>query len=185
METALLLIDIQNDYFPGGKNPLEGSLEASLQAKAAVEYFRTHKLPVVHVQHISTRTGATFFLPNTPGAEIHDNVRPLPGETVIQKHYPNSFRETALLDCLRKEGVTRLVICGMMTHMCVQAGTRAAADLGFECTVLSDACATKALTFEGKVTPAEQVHASSLAALAAAYAKVMKVDELLTKIGKG
>jgi nicotinamidase-related amidase len=183
MNTALLLIDIQNDYFPGGKNPLEGSLEASLQAKAVLEYFRAAKFPAIHIQHISTRPGATFFLPNTEGVEIHENVRPLPGETVIQKHYPNSFRETALLDYLRKEGITRLVIAGMMTHMCVEAGTRAAADLGFECTVLSDACATKALTFEGEVIPAEQVHVACLASLAAAYAKVMRVDELLAKMG--
>ena len=172
MNTALLLIDIQNDYFPGGKMELEGSVDASLRAKEILSIFREKGWPLVHIRHISARPGATFFLPGTPGSEIHENVVPLPGETVIQKYYPNSFRETSLLEYLREQKVNALVIAGMMTHMCVEATTRAAFDLSFDCTVVHDACATRDLAFQGKVVPAAQVHAAFLAALGSVYAKI-------------
>ena len=111
--------------------------------------------------------GATFFLPDTAGVNIHTNVRPLAGETVIQKNFPNSFRKTDLLAQLKKAEVSQLVIGGMMTHMCVDATVRAAFDHGFDCTVIHDACATRALTFLGGEIPAEKVHGAFLAALGA------------------
>jgi nicotinamidase-related amidase len=178
MDTALLLIDLQNDYFPGGKNPLVGSLEAIEQAQRLLQAFRQNVLPVIHIQHLSTRPGASFFIPGTPGAEIHAGVEPLPGETVIQKQTPNSFRETPLLDYLQHLEITRLVVCGMMTHMCVDAGVRAAYDLGFEPWLASDACATKDLAFGEQKATAAQVQAAFLAALTA-YGKVMNVDQIL------
>ena len=177
MNSALLLIDIQNDYFPGGKMELEGSVEASLRAKEVLQAFREKGWPLVHIRHISAQPGATFFLPGTPGAEIHESVFPLPGEPVILKHYPNSFRETDLLEILRGKGVTALVMAGMMTHMCVEATTRAAFDLSFGCTVIHDACATRSLTFEGQVIPAAQVHGAFLAALGSVYARVVGTQD--------
>lgn len=171
-KTALLIIDIQNDYFPGGKMELVGSPEAAEKAAELLAAFRRSKLPVVHIQHISTRPGSTFFLPDTPGAEIHPSVAPNENETVFQKHYPNSFRETPLLEYLRSNNITNLVIAGMMTHMCIDATTRAAWDYGFKCTVVAPACATKDLTVLGHTTQAEQVHYSFLAALNGTYAQV-------------
>jgi nicotinamidase-related amidase len=181
MKTALLIVDIQNDYFPQGKMELEGSVEASLKAKVLLDLFRAEKLPVVFIQHISAQKGATFFLPDTEGAFIHENVRPLPGETVIRKHYPNSFRETGLLDHLKKEQVGRLVVCGMMTSMCVDATVRAAFDYGFTCVVIHDACATRSLRFKDTSVPAAQVHASFLAALGSVYARMMSTQEAIEK----
>jgi nicotinamidase-related amidase len=105
MTTALLLIDIQNDYFPGGKMELEGSIDASLQAREILAFFREKGLPVVHIQHVATRGGATFFLPDTEGVKIHQNVEPLPDEVVFPKNYPNSFRDTPLLAHLREKQV--------------------------------------------------------------------------------
>lgn len=171
--TALLLIDVQNDYFPGGKMELVGSVEAGRKAAEVLEAFRASGWPVVHVRHESVQPGPTFFLPGTPGAEIHEGVRPLPGEVVATKHFPNSFRETGLAERLRALSVGRVVIAGMMTHMCVDATTRAAFDLGLECTVLSDACATRDLSFEGRMVAAADVHAAFLAALGSAYARVL------------
>ncbi|HEY6009177.1 MAG TPA: cysteine hydrolase family protein [Geobacteraceae bacterium] len=178
MTTALLLIDFQNDYFPGGRMEVAGSPAASLEARKLLDVFRARALPVIHVQHVAARPGATFFLPGTPGAEIHANVTPLPVEPVVVKHFPNSFRETELLAMLREKGVERLVICGMMTHMCVDATVRAAFDLGFACTVVHDACATRNLVFNGVETPAPQVQAAFLAALAAVYGKVASAAEV-------
>ena len=149
MNKALLLIDIQNDYFPGGKMELEGSLKASEQAKKVLTHFREKNWPLIHIQHMSVRPGGTFFIPGTEGVEIHQNVRPLPGELVIQKTFPNGFRDTPLSEHLNKEGIEHLVITGMMTHMCVEATTRAAFDLGFQCTVVHNACATRSAHFWG------------------------------------
>lgn len=179
MKTALLLIDIQNDYFPGGAMELEESQAAAEKAGRLLGAFRDQGLPVIHVQHIADRPGATFFLPGTPGVEIHDRVRPSHGEKVITKHLPNSFRDTPLLGTLQKSGIDHLVICGMMTHMCVDATVRAAFDLGFACSLVHNACATKTLTYNDTTVPAGQVHAAFLAALGAVYARIAGVEEII------
>ena len=179
MSTALILIDIQNDYFPGGKMELVGSIQAASAAARLLGAFRKQKWSVYHIQHISIQPGASFFLPDTIGAEIHESVRPLSTEPVITKHFPNSFRATGLLEQLKADNVGSLLICGMMSHMCVDATVRAAFDLGFSCIVTHDACATKELTFNGITVTASQVHASYMAALGAVYAQVKSVDEIL------
>jgi nicotinamidase-related amidase len=179
VETALLLIDIQNDYFPGGKMELHRSVEAGMMAGKALDQFRTVGLPIVHVQHVATRPGMPFFLPDTKGVQIHESVKPLPGETVFQKHSFNAFRETPLLDHLNANGIRTLVICGMMTHMCVDATVRASFDHGFQCILLSDACATRGLSHQGVDVPTEFVQAAFLAALAGLYAKVVPTAALL------
>jgi len=182
MKPALIIIDIQNDYFPGGKMELEGSQEASLQAAKLLEGFRAKALPLVHIQHVSNRPGAGFFLTGTEGVKIHANVAPRTGETVVQKNFPNSFRGTDLLEHLRELGADHLVIAGMMTHMCVDATTRAAFDLGFSCSLAHDACATRALAFGEQRVPAAQVHAAFLAALNGLYAKVQSVAALAAEV---
>lgn len=182
MKTALLIIDIQNDYFPNGKMELEGSIQAASAAARLLAAFRKNNWAVYHIQHINIRPNATFFLPNTPGVNIHQLVQPLDGEPVITKHYPNSFRDTSLLDTLKANGISSLLICGMMSHMCVDATVRAAFDYGFSCIVAHDACATRELMFNEVSVPAKQVHASYMAALGAVYAQIKGVDEILVNI---
>ena len=177
-DTALLIIDIQNDYFPGGAMELEGSEAAGARAGMALKSFREKKLPVIHVRHLSIRPGATFFLPGTRGAEIHAAVQPAAGETVIEKNFPNSFRNTGLKEFLDKQNIKNLVVAGMMTHMCVDASVRHAADLGYKVTLLGDACATRAQSYGGETVAARQVHAAFLAALNGFYAKVVNTHEL-------
>ena len=183
MNTALILVDIQNDYFAGGRMELVGMDAAGKKAGELLAFFRDNRWPTFHIQHISNREGATFFLPDTKGAEIHAAVRPRPEEPVIQKHYPNSFRETPLLAELKNMGVENVVICGAMSHMCIDATTRAAADFGFRCTVVHDGCATRNLDFGKKKILAQDVHASFMAALGSAYAKVMRYEEFISKTG--
>jgi nicotinamidase-related amidase len=183
MNTALLLIDIQNDYFPNGRMPLERSTDASLKAQEVLQAFRTKQKPVIHVQHISTRPDATYFLPCTKGIEFHPNVQPAKNETIIKKHYPNSFKDTGLLNHLIKNQIDHLVIGGMMTHLCIDATVRAAYDLGFSCTVLHDTCATKNLEFNNTSIPAQSVHHAFLAALQPTYSNILSVRELLQTIG--
>lgn len=177
-ERALVIIDIQHDYFPGGAMELEGADAAAANAAKALARARQEGVPVFHVRHLSTRPGATFFIPGTQGAEIHAAVRPLGGERVIEKNFPNSFRSTDLERALKDAGIKELVVAGMMTHMCVDASVRHAADHGYKITLLADACATRAQSFGGETVPARQVHAAFLAALNGFYAKVVPTHEL-------
>ena len=180
--TALILVDIQNDYFPAGRMVLEGIDAASVNASRLLNLFREKYLPVFHVRHLAVQPGAIFFLPDTPGIEIHPSVAPMPGETVVVKHFPNSFRETTLQDQLKKANVASVAVGGAMSHMCIDATVRAACDLGFQCLVGHDACATRALTFGQETVPAVNVHAAFMAALSAAYAQVLSTEELIQKI---
>ena len=181
MKTALILIDIQNDYFDKGTMTLVGSDKASENTRLILDRFRADSLTIVHIQHIATSPAATFFKPNTKGAEIHDNVKPSGQEKVIVKHYPNSFRETELLDYLKGKNISDLVICGMMTHMCVDATVRAAKDFGFNIVLIGDACATKDQEINGQKVKAEEVQKSFLAALNYYYATVETAQQYLDK----
>ena len=180
--TALLLIDIQNDYFPEGKMLLDRSEQAGEFAARLLGYFRSRGLPSIFFQHISSRPDAIFFIPNTPGVELHKVIQPMPNEKIIQKKYPNAFRETDLLAHLQSLNIKRLVIAGMMTHMCVDATVRAAADLGFTCWIAQDACATRQLTFDGQVALAHEVQVAFLAALHGSYGKVMPVKNIIWEL---
>ncbi|MGV3503582.1 MAG: cysteine hydrolase family protein [Adhaeribacter sp.] len=179
MSKALIVIDIQNDYFENGAMELVGALQASEKAKQVLAKFREENLPVIHVQHFGVSPDATFFLPETKGAEIHENVKPENGEKLVVKYYPNSFKETDLLEYLKSLHVTELVFTGMMTHMCMDATVRAARDYGFECTVIGDACATRDLEVNGTQVKAADVQTAFLGALTFFYATIRNTEEYL------
>lgn len=179
MNTALIIIDIQNDYFANGAASLINPDNAAANANRILGHFRKENLLRIHIQHLADRPGATFFIPDTEGAEIHQSVKPLAGEKVFTKHYPNSFRETGLLEYLQSQHISELVICGMMTHMCIDATTRAARDYGFNCTVIGDACATKDLSINGASVGANEVQTAFLAALNYFYASVVNANDYL------
>jgi nicotinamidase-related amidase len=180
--TALLVIDVQGFYFPGGSLPLTRPEAAAAKARQLLEAFRLRGWPVIHVLHLGKGQAAASPDSGDPAYRAHPDVMPRPGEPVVGKRDANAFKETELLAILRRLAVRRLVIAGMQTHMCVEAATRAAADLGFEVTVVHDACATRPLAFGGLEVPAAQVHAAALAAMASAYAKVVSADELLATL---
>jgi nicotinamidase-related amidase len=167
-DTALLLIDIQDFYFPGGRSELVAPEAASLNAQKLLLEFRENKLLIVHVRHNSQQD-----------AEIHSNVRPVEGEKIVSKNHVNCFKGTDLLDYLRDNEVKKLVICGMMTHMCVEAAVRAASDYDFEITLIHDACATRALKFGDTEVSAADVHSSTLSSLDRYYARVADTDTFL------
>ena len=179
MQKALILIDVQNDYFAGGAMPLARMEEAAHNCRRLLEGFRSRNLPVIHVQHLSVREGATFFIPGTPGCDIHGSVAPGENEKCLSKHYPNAFRETGLEAYLRRQKIDELVICGAMSHMCIDTSVRAAFDLGYPCTVIADACATRELDFSGRKVAAEDVHAAFMAALSLPFATILTTTEFL------
>ena len=179
MSRALLIVDIQNDYFPGGRMELLNPEAAASNANQIAAAFRAKGLPVIYMQHISLQEGAEFFLPDTDGIEIHSSVKPEESDTVFVKHYPNSFRETELADYLKANNINHLTITGMMTHICIDTTTRAAVDGGLTVELVEDACATRDLTFDGKTTKAEQVHTAYLAAINYAFCPVLSTEEFL------
>jgi nicotinamidase-related amidase len=176
---ALLIVDLQDDYFDGGKMPLPGIAPAAANAARLLEHCRSNGLPRFHVQHLSVRPGAPFFVPGTPGVEINAAVAPEPGEPLVQKNFPNAFRATGLEKALRDAGVDELVVCGAMSNLCIDATTRAAADMGFGVTVAHDACAGRSLAFEGTEVAAPQVHAAFMAALSGSYAKLQPTQAIM------
>ena len=178
MKTALVVIDFQKDHFPGGKQPLVNALEAAKKAYMILQCFREHGGHHVHIQHISKKSDATYFISGDRGTDIHDSVAHFEGEPIVYKHEPNAFLDTELLKLLKSWEVERLVICGMMTHLDIDATVRAAADFGFQVIVAADACATCDLTYAGTTIPADQVQKAFLAALKS-YGKVMKSEEIL------
>jgi nicotinamidase-related amidase len=164
---ALLIIDIQDFYFPGGSSALVEPEKAAANAALLLDNFRKEKLPVIHVRH-NAKTGA----------EINKAVKPLPSEKVIPKDEVNCFIGTELTAWLKTINTDTLVICGMQTHMCVEAATRAATDMGYKCILIHDACATKDLKFNDKIIKAEDVHYSTLSTLKN-YATITSTEEYL------
>jgi nicotinamidase-related amidase len=178
MSRGLLIIDIQRDYFRGGRHPLPGAEAAAEAAAALLERFRTRGEPILHLQHVWDEPDAPFFRPGTDGVEIHPLVVPAPAEPLIVKDAPNGFMRTELEAQLRTRGIDSLVVAGMMSSMCVDATVRAALDLGFDAVVAHDACAAPDLEFGGNALPANMVHGAFMAALAEAGAELASAGEL-------
>jgi nicotinamidase-related amidase len=176
MTKALLIIDIQNDYFAGGAMELVGPYAAAHNAARILASFREQGMPVIHVQHHALSPTSTFFIPGTHGVKIHESVAPIEGETVITKHFPNAFRGTNLKDVLDSLKLEQLVVVGMMTHMCIDTSVRAANDFGFKVTLVGDACATLDLEYDGRTVAAADVQASYLAAIDGSFATVVTTD---------
>jgi nicotinamidase-related amidase len=176
---ALIVVDIQNDYFPQGKWPLVGADTAADNAARLIKAFRDAGDSVVYIRHEFTSAEAPFFTPGSEGAKLHPKVLNRVDEPVVLKHFVNSFRETDLKSILDEQDIKELVVVGSMSHMCIDGVTRAAADLGYTVTVIHDACATRDLEFNGVTVPAAHVHAAFMSALGFAYASVVSTDEFL------
>ncbi len=181
-QTALILIDYQMDYFAGGSMELNHPVQATEKAALLLRHFHEHRLPVIFLQHISLRPDATFFLPDTNGTAIHPLLQPQDTDVVLEKHYPNSFRKTGLKKLLLKHNIKKLVLCGMMSHMCVDATVRAAFDYNFSCRLIHDACATRNLIFGDRAISADDVHGAFMAALGAVYAEVTATKEYMNTL---
>lgn len=179
MTRGLIIVDVQNDYFEGGSMELVAMDDAAANCRALLAGFRDRGAPLFHVQHLANREGATFFVPGTAGAEIHESVTPADGEPLIVKHFPSAFRDTGLHDALQRAGIDELVICGAMSHMCIDTTVRAAFDQGYSCRVAADACATRDLEFDGRRVVAADVHAAYMGALASPFAQVLPSAEIL------
>ncbi|WP_242949710.1 isochorismatase family protein [Clostridium pasteurianum] len=121
-------------------------------------------------------------MPNSIGVKIHQSVLPQAGEKVFVKHSLNAFLKTGLSEELLRNNILHIVICGMMSHMCIDTTVRAAHDLGFLVTVLEDACNTKDLLWNGAAITAQMVHNTFMASLNGVFAQVMHTDKFLENV---
>jgi nicotinamidase-related amidase len=176
---AVIVVDIQNDYFVGGKWILDGVDAAADNARDVINAARANDDLVVHIRHETLAKDAPFFVPNTEGAQLHPKAANLPGERVIVKHHMNPYRETDLQKTLEDQDIEQVVVVGNMSHMCIDAVTRASVDFGFKTTVVHDACATHDLEFNGVHVPSAQVHAAFMAALGFGYAEIVSTAAFL------
>lgn len=176
---AILVVDLQNEYWPQGNFPLVGIEAAAANAARVIAHARDKGDLVVNIRHEIPE--GPIFVPGSDGAQINEAVLPQGNEPVITKNFPNSFRETGLDGMLKDKGIEEVVVVGAMSHMCVDATTRAANDLGYRTTTIHDACATRDLEFDGVITPAAQVHAAYMAALAFLYGEVTCTDAFIAR----
>ncbi len=179
-KTALILVDLQNDYFAGGKFPLVDTEKAADRAAKLLAHFRANKQPVIHVQHLSTPETGHFFHKDTEGAEIHHSVAPRSNETLVVKTKINSFLHTELEQQLIEQGIEKLVVVGAMSQMCVEGLSRAASDLGYDITVITDACAAPTL---GELTDSH-IAGTAFSVIEFAYGQLTTSDEYLALQGK-
>ncbi|MBM1173871.1 cysteine hydrolase family protein [Microvirga arabica] len=178
---AVIVVDLQNDYFAGGKYSLVNIDQAAANAAKVIASARDKGDEVIHVQHVFLDPQAPFFLPETEGVKINPAVAPRDGETLVVKNYPNSFLKTDLKDKLDAKGIEEVTVVGAMSHMCIDATARAASDFGFKTTVVQDACATRDLEFGGVTVPAAQVHAALMSSLGFAYATITDTDAYIQR----
>lgn len=180
--TALVLIDFQNDYFPsfeGAKWQLDNTEAAASNGLRLLEKFRSKNMDIIHVRHEFPSDEAPFFTPNSQGAKIHETLLPIEGEKQVLKNEVNSFKNTNLKEILDSLNIENIIIVGAMSHMCIDAVTRAASDYDYNCFVAHDACATLDLEFNGTKVPSAMAHAAFMSALQFAYAKVESTENIL------
>lgn len=175
---ALLIIDVQNDYFPAGKMELFQAEQALQYINRLEDEFIQHQRPIIYIQHIFDGENAPFFQAGTSGVELHRGLRLKPDSIIVEKKYPNSFFQTELKDILDQLSIEKLVITGMMTHMCVDATSRAAAEYGYDPVVIGDATATRNLTHADRTVQAIDVQTACLAAFQM-FAQIQSTEQYL------
>ena len=145
MSKALLVIDLQNDYFPGGQFPLWNT-DVTLQSiERAIEKAKAQSIPVIVIQHIadSSLGIAPFFNQGTTGAEVHPRIlAAAPNAPVVVKQFADSFVKTTLEETLTKLGATELLVCGMMTQNCVTHTAISRSAEKYKVSILVDCCTT-------------------------------------------
>jgi nicotinamidase-related amidase len=183
MKRALLVIDVQNEYF-FGKLPVSypaGSFENILKA---MEGAASSQTSVVVIRHAAKEAASPVFQKGTPEWELHPEVEKRHRDVLIEKQWPDSFTETCLEEWLKDNGVDTLTICGYMTHMCCDTTARRAYHLGYSVEFLSDATGTLAFTNESGSVTDEELHRAILV-IQNRFCKVMTTDTWINCLHNG
>lgn len=176
--TALLVIDFQLEYFAGGKMPIPEGKSALAKAKELIAFADANGMPVLHIQHVGP-AGGPLFAKDGETVAFHPEILPAPRHTVVQKTTASSFASTDLHEQLRKKGIKTLIICGLMTHMCVSTAARDARPLGYQVVVAGDASATRAIdAWDGGVIGHAELHRAALTELSDSFGEVLTTMQI-------
>ncbi len=178
---ALLVIDVQNEYFTG-LMPIIYPQNSLLNILEAIKISQKFDIPIIMVQHTSTVKDAKAFVKGTFGWELHDSVKDIKVHHYIEKTFPSAFVDTDLENWLKKNGINTVVVSGYMTQHCCDTTARYAHHLGFNVEFLSDATAT--LDFENKAgkVNAEELHRATLVEQQFRFSDVLSVAKWIIKI---
>lgn len=176
MNRALLVIDVQNDYF-SGPHEITWPPRSFESIQRAMDLATANGVPIVLIQQTFRDPNAPLFCKGTPGWEIPAPILSRPHDIIIEKPLPGSFTDTNLEEWLRERGIDTVVICGYMTQMCCDTTSRQAVHLGFAVEFLSDATGTHTFTNDAGTVTAEELHRAALVVQASRFAKVMGVEQ--------
>lgn len=181
MKRALLVIDVQNEYFTG-KLPIsypQDSLEHIVQAMDAAN---EAEIPVVLIQHTAPQPDSATFRRASQEWELHPEVTERKHATLIEKNLPGSFTGTQLEMWLRERGIDSVVISGYMTQMCCDTTARQAMHLGFGVEFLSDATGTLAFKNSAGEIDAEELHRAILVTQQIRFSDVLPTETWIARI---
>jgi nicotinamidase-related amidase len=182
---ALIVIDVQNEYFDGALPITDPPTDTSLaNIGRAMDAATAAGVPVIVVRHGDAEDGAGSFVPGSPTWQLHPEIERRAHDRLIEKTLPGSFTDTELADVLDGAGVDTVSITGYMTHMCVDTTARQAAHRGMSVEILNDATGTLSLENSGGTATGEELHRSTLVAQGQFFADVMSTDDWLEKIGE-
>ncbi|HYG57404.1 MAG TPA: cysteine hydrolase family protein [Symbiobacteriaceae bacterium] len=179
MSLALLVIDVQNDYFHDSGPYLLPDREPALACiHALLTGARAKGVPIFHIVHEQLAPDASYFRTGSEGAAIHSSIEVLPGEVKVLKHFPGSFWQTPLEAYLRRAGADTVIVCGFMTQMCCDTTTRQARERAFKTWFCSDATTARSLTYNGITVSHRQVHETTLAVMSQ-FGRVATAAEII------
>lgn len=175
-DEALLVIDVQNEYFTG-RLPVtfpEGSLNNILRA---MDHAARAGIAVAVIQHSAAAADSPTFRKGSDGWRLHPEIEIRKGDILIEKSLPGSFTGTGLERWLKEAGVQRVAICGYMAQMCCDTTARQAFHLGFAVDFLSDATGTLDVQNSAGAISAPDLHRAVMVTQAMRFSRVMKTDE--------
>ena len=172
---ALIVIDVQYDYFSGGAWALPASEQALPNIVRRINLARERGELVVFIQHLLPE-GAPVFAQGTKGSLLHDDLNVQPEDAVLHKTHPSSFQDTDLQAFLSRHSIEEVDICGFMTQMCCDTTTREAYSRGYKVRFFSDATAARDLESNGETIPHNIVHQAELVTLAR-FATILAVQD--------
>lgn len=181
MKRALLVIDVQNEYFTGTL-PVSYPVGSFDKILKVIDQSNKQGIPVILIQHTSPQADAKSFVKGSIGWEIHPEVLSRKHDIIIQKNLPGSFTGTALEQWLRDRDIDTLTICGYMTQMCCDTTSRQAVHLGCKVEFLSDATGTLDISNYAGEIKAEELHKAILITQAMRFSQVMTTEEWVNGI---
>ncbi|MDD5143659.1 cysteine hydrolase family protein [Methanoregula sp.] len=181
MSEALLVIDVQDEYF-SGKLPVTFPYGSFVNILQAMDAAHAARIPVVVIQHSNRAAGAATFVPGTPGWELRPEIKKRPRDVLVEKSLPGSFTGTNLEAWLKEHTITSVTIAGYMTQMCCDTTARQAFHRGYTVKFLSDATGTLAITNRAGSVSAEELHRAILVTQQMRFSQVMTTQEWIQSL---